>query len=176
MSCPLLTSYVTGRDSWLSLVLNTVNKALANASASAEEPASREKAPPTHIGRKKAENLFIWMLVLGGFGEWSKDVGYIGSIPKVDGLRLELKRIEKPSSSTSGASSICFGCGLRHRDMPSKNPLSKTLCIIMKDIENRCLMAAIAYIQTKGLGAAVLVYDKFMVHDPDQRICAEDMI
>jgi hypothetical protein len=35
------------------------------------------------------------MLYLGGSGEWSKEVGFKGSIPKVEDLRLELKRIGK---------------------------------------------------------------------------------
>jgi len=41
VSCPLLTDYITRRDSWISLVISTVNKSLAKASASAEEPASK---------------------------------------------------------------------------------------------------------------------------------------
>ncbi len=35
------------------------------------------------------------MLYLGGSGEWSKELGFKGSIPKVEDLRLELKRIGK---------------------------------------------------------------------------------
>ena len=69
VSCPFLTDYVTRRDSWISLVINTVNKSLAKASSSAEEPADKEKAPLAPIGRKEAKNLFIRMFYLGGTGE-----------------------------------------------------------------------------------------------------------
>ncbi len=55
----------------------------------------------------------------------------------------------------------------------SKNPLSRVVSLIMGDIENMCLMAAIAYIESLGLAAAVLAYDGIMVHDPEERISAE---
>ena len=45
----------------------------------------------------------------------------------------------------------------------------------MGDIGNKSSMAAIAYIESLGLAAAVLVYDGFMVHDPEERISAEVM-
>ncbi len=45
----------------------------------------------------------------------------------------------------------------------------------MGDIENKCLMAAIAYIESLGLGAVVLVYDGFMVHGLEEKIYAEEM-
>ena len=45
----------------------------------------------------------------------------------------------------------------------------------MGDIENKRLMAAIAYIETLSLGTIVLVFDGFMVHDPEERICDENM-
>ena len=45
--------------------------------------------------------------------------------------------------------------------------------LIMGDIENKCPMAAIAYIESLGLSAGVLVYGGFMTHDPEERISAE---
>jgi hypothetical protein len=170
----LLTDYVTRRDSWISLVISTVNKSLAKASASAEEPAGKEKAPPAPIGRKEAKNLFIWMLYLGGTGEGSKEVGFKGSIPKVEDLRLELKRIGKAIVKHFPAlHHVVLAVGHDAEVCANKNPLSMVVSLIMGDIENKCLMAAIAYIETLGLGAAVLIYDGFMVQDPEERISAE---
>ena len=68
----MLTGYFTDRDSWISLVINTVNRAIDKASVSADEPAGKDKAPPAFVGRKEAKNLFIRMLYLGGSGKWSK--------------------------------------------------------------------------------------------------------
>ena len=176
VSCPLLTDYVIRRDSWISLVINTVNKSLAKASASAEEPTRKEKAPPALIGRKEAENLFIRMLYLGGSWAWSKEVRFKGSIPKVGDLRLELKRI--------GKAIVKHFPALHHAVMAvahdaevcaSKHPLYRDVSLIMGNIENKCLMAAITYIESLGVGAAVLIYDGFMSHDPEERICAEVM-
>ena len=45
----------------------------------------------------------------------------------------------------------------------------------MRDIENKYLMAVIAYIESLDLGAVVLVYDKFMVHNPKEQIFAEEI-
>ncbi len=84
--------------------MNAINKALTKASASAKEPADNEKAPPTTIGRKEANNLFIRMLYLGGSGEWSNEVGFKGSIPKEEVPRLDLKRIGKAIVSLPSAS------------------------------------------------------------------------
>ncbi len=36
-------------------------------------------------------------------------------------------------------------------------------------------MAALESIKTVSLSVVVLVYDEFMVHDPEDRICAEEM-
>jgi hypothetical protein len=36
-------------------------------------------------------------------------------------------------------------------------------------------MAAIPYIESLGLGAAVFVFDGFTTHDPEELICAEEI-
>jgi hypothetical protein len=176
LSYLLLTDYVTRRDSWISLVINTVNKFLAKASASAEEPASKKKAPPALNDTKGANNLFIRILYLGGTGEWSKEVGFKGSIPKVEDLRLELKRIGKGIVKHFPAlHQVVMVVAHDAEVCESNNPLSRVVSLIMGDIENKCLMAAIEYIESLGLAANVLVYDGFMVHGPEEQIRAEKM-
>jgi len=176
LSCSLLTDYVPNRGSCLSLVINTVNKALAKALASTEEPAGKKKAPSALIGRKISKKLFIRMLFLGGFIEWAKDVRFKGSIPKVKELRKELKRIGNAIVKHSPALHLSVLAVTRDAEVcASKNPLSRKHSLILGDIENRCLMAAIAYIESLGLGADVLDCDGFVTHNPEEKICVEEM-
>ncbi len=170
----MLTDYATNRDSWISLAIGAVNKSLAKASASAKEPASKEKAPPALIDRKEAKNLFIRMLYPGGTGEWSKEVGFKGSIPKVENLRLELKRIGKSIvKNFSALLHVVLVVVTTPRYLQAKTHFLGLSPSSWVDIENKCLMAAIAYIELLCLGAVVLVYAGLMVHYPDKRICAE---
>ena len=116
------------------------------------------------------------MLYLGGSAKRFKEVGFKGSIPKVEELRKELKRIGTAIVKHYPALHQSVLAAAHDTDeCASNNPLSRTLSLIMGDIENKCLMAAIACIETLGLNAAVLVFDGFMVHDPEEQISAEFM-
>ncbi len=94
VSCLMLTDNVANQGFRILLIVNIVNKVLYIASASPKHPGSKEQAPPALLGRKEAKNLLIRMLYLGNPDYWSKEVGYKGSIPKFEELRVELKRIE----------------------------------------------------------------------------------
>ena len=56
-----------------------------------------------------------------------------------------------------------------------KNPISRSLFIIIGNIENDCLMAARSYLESISLSASVFVYDGFMLYDPDSIMDADTM-
>jgi hypothetical protein len=96
------------------------------------------------------------MLYLGGSAEWFKEVRFKGSIPKVEELRKELKRIGNAIVKHYPALHLSVLATAHDTDeCASNNPLSRSLSLIWGDVENKCLMAAIAYIETPVLGAAV---------------------
>ena len=57
-----------------------------------------------------------------------------------------------------------------HVDDEYKNPISRTLSIILGNIENDILMAARFYVESLSLLILVFVYDGFMVSDPDSLV------
>jgi hypothetical protein len=56
-----------------------------------------------------------------------------------------------------------------------KNPISRTLSIILGNIENDILMAAKSYVEPFFLFVLVFVYDGFVVSHPDSLMDAEAM-
>jgi len=56
-----------------------------------------------------------------------------------------------------------------------KNPISQSLSIILGSIENDIMMAAKSYVELISLFALVVVYDGFMVSDPNNLVDAEAM-
>ena len=78
------------------------------------------------------------MLYLGGTREWLKEVGFKGSIPKVEDLRLELKRIGKAIVKRYPAlHHVVLAVAHDAEICASKNPVSRVVSlIIVVDIEN----------------------------------------
>ena len=56
-----------------------------------------------------------------------------------------------------------------------KNPISRSLSIILANIENDILMTARSYLELISLFVLVFVYDGFVVSDPDSLVDAEAM-
>jgi len=56
-----------------------------------------------------------------------------------------------------------------------KKPISRSLSIIIGNIENDCLMAARSYLESISLFVSVFVYDGFMLYDPDSSMDADAM-
>lgn len=149
LECDLLRDYVSNRDKWLSLVM-----------------------AETKVDRAKAKNLFIRLLYMGSVNEWSKLNNYEGSMAEVDNLRAELRRIgNRICSLYPELHTHVVACPPGH-DINTKDPKARTLSLVLGDIENSCLQAARAHVESIGLDVAVLVFDGFMVRDPDGRIDA----
>jgi hypothetical protein len=60
-------------------------------------------------------------------------------------------------------------------EIQERDTVARTLSFVLGDIENACLMAAAAYVETSGLHVATFMFDGFMAKDPEGRISAEDM-
>lgn len=149
--CPLLTDYVLHRNKWLNLVKKAAN-----------------------VDRAKAKDLFIRLMYLGSSSTWYKEVKCEKRIEKVENLRKELRRI---ANAVVGLHPIIHSAVLSNppEDDSSKDPKARTLSIVLTNLENACLHAAMEYLESLGLQAAVLVFDGFMVHDPDELIDDETM-
>ncbi len=175
--CKLLKKYVAERDSWWKIVIDIVNEGLEQPASSSGSKSKKKKegASRKPVGREEVKQLFLRILYLGGFDNWAKDVGYPGTAPPlVEGLVKEMRRV--------GAAIVKHYPELHKAilavppdDDEYKNPISRTLSIILGNIENDILMAARSYVESLLLFILVFVYDGFMLSDPDSLVNAEAM-
>ena len=173
ISCKLLADYVENRGTWLSLVITTVNTAATCHEANDEDS---KAAAPNPIGRTEAKNLFIRVMYLGNPRKWYKDHAFNGTIPKVEDLANEMKRIGKVIAKKYPDQYKAVKVLPKDtQEFQEKNPLSRTLSLILGEIEDKCLMAAMNYVELLGLVMLVLVYDGFMIRDDENLINAVDM-
>ncbi len=173
----MLKKYGADRDSWWKIVKDLVNEGVEQpaSSSGSKSKKKKEEASRKHVGRDEVKQLFLRILYLGGFDNWAKDVGYPGRAPPlVEGLVKEMRRV--------GAAIVKHYPELHKAilDVPPdddeyKNPISRTLSIILGNIENDILMAARSYVESICLFVILFVYAGFVVSDPDNLVDAEAM-
>jgi hypothetical protein len=75
------------------------------------------------------------MFFLGGSWEWSKEIGYKSSFPKVKELKEELKRVGKAVVKHFSVLYQSVLVVAHNANVCAKKNLSRTLSLVMEDIE-----------------------------------------
>ena len=114
-------------------------------------------------------------MYLGGFQNWADEVGYSGEAPPlVEGIIKEMRHIGAAIVRTYPELHKAI-LAVPPADDESENPISRSISIILGNIENDCLMAAASYVESVSLSVSVCVYDGFMLFDPDSIVDADAM-
>ena len=100
-------------------------------------------AAPNMFGRAEAKNLSIRAMYLGGPRNWYTDHGFNGSIQNVEDLSNEMRRIGKAIvNKYPDLYKSVKNIPEDAQEFKDTNPLSRTLSLILGEIEDKCLMAA----------------------------------